>query len=66
MLFRSGEGPYSRQDRARALALAILRPATDYPARRNALMITAHVIWGAALGVLTAQVTDGETRKSAG
>lgn len=31
-------------------ALGILTPATQHPARRNALMIAAHVIWGAALG----------------
>ena len=34
-------------------ALRILRPATEHPAGRNALMIAAHVVWGAALGVLT-------------
>lgn len=33
-------------------ALGILRPATEHPARRNALMIAAHVVWGSALGVL--------------
>jgi uncharacterized membrane protein YagU involved in acid resistance len=33
-------------------ALNILRPATEHPARRNALMITAHVIWGLSLGLL--------------
>ena len=30
--------------------LGILTPATEHPARRNALMIAAHVVWGAALG----------------
>jgi hypothetical protein len=29
-------------------AARILRPPTEHPARRNALMITAHLIWGAA------------------
>jgi putative membrane protein len=33
-------------------ALGILRPATEHPARRNALMIAAHVVWGSTLGVL--------------
>ena len=28
--------------------LGILKPASAHPARRNALMIAAHVIWGAA------------------
>ena len=36
-------------------AFGILRPATEHPARRNALMIVAHVIWGAVTGVLTAR-----------
>jgi hypothetical protein len=31
-------------------ALGILRPATRHPARRTALMIGAHLIWGATLG----------------
>jgi hypothetical protein len=30
--------------------LNLLRPATKHPARRNALMIAAHVVWGSALG----------------
>jgi uncharacterized membrane protein YagU involved in acid resistance len=34
-------------------ALGILRPATRQPPGRTALMIAAHVVWGAALGVLT-------------
>lgn len=29
----------------------ILLPATEHPARQNALMIAAHVVWGAALGL---------------
>ena len=31
-------------------ALGILTPATEHPARRNLLMIAAHVVWGSALG----------------
>lgn len=30
--------------------LGLLTPATEHPARRNALMIAAHIVWGAALG----------------
>lgn len=37
-------------------ALDILQPATQHPARRNELMIAAHIIWGAALGVMTTQL----------
>lgn len=33
-------------------AADILRPATEHPPRRNALMITAHVVWGVAAGLL--------------
>jgi hypothetical protein len=33
-------------------ALQILTPATDHPARRNALMVAAHVVWGAVTGCL--------------
>ncbi|MCZ7572137.1 MAG: DUF1440 domain-containing protein [Ardenticatenaceae bacterium] len=33
-------------------ALAVLPPATEHPARRNALMIAAHIVWGATLGLL--------------
>lgn len=35
-------------------AAHILKPATEHPARRNALMIGAHLVWGAALGSLLA------------
>ncbi len=33
-------------------ALGILPPATQHPAGRNALMIAAHIVWGASLGWL--------------
>ena len=36
-------------------ALGLFRPAGDQPARRNALMIVAHIIWGAVLGSLFAR-----------
>jgi len=34
-------------------AFRILRPATEFPASRRRLMIIAHVIWGAFLGIIT-------------
>ena len=40
-------------------AAGILSPATEHPARRNALMIVAHLIWGAALGIATERI-EGE------
>lgn len=33
-------------------ALGVLRPVTEHPARRNALMIAAHLVWGSATGIL--------------
>jgi putative membrane protein len=33
-------------------ALGLLSPATEHPARRNILMIVAHVVWGAVLGLV--------------
>jgi uncharacterized membrane protein YagU involved in acid resistance len=38
-------------------ALGILKPATEHPLRRNALMIAAHLVWGAALGALVGKRT---------
>ncbi|MBX6311310.1 MAG: DUF1440 domain-containing protein [Isosphaeraceae bacterium] len=32
-------------------ALGIMRPATQHPMRRTALMIAAHLVWGSALGI---------------
>lgn len=32
-------------------SLGILTPAAEHPRERNALMIAAHVVWGAALGI---------------
>jgi len=37
-------------------ALGVLRPATEHPARRNALMIGAHVVWGVSLGLIVEQL----------
>ena len=39
-------------------ATGLYRSATEEPAARNVLMITAHVIWGAALGLLYHKLTD--------
>jgi hypothetical protein len=40
-------------------AAGIISPATEHPARRNALMIAAHVVWGASTGVALAGLSDG-------
>jgi uncharacterized membrane protein YagU involved in acid resistance len=42
-------------------ALGILKPATEHPPRRNALMIAAHLVWGATLGALVG--THSKTRE---
>jgi uncharacterized membrane protein YagU involved in acid resistance len=42
-------------------ALGILQPATKHPAQRNALMITAHVVWGSVTGLVFAALAgDGD------
>jgi uncharacterized membrane protein YagU involved in acid resistance len=33
-------------------AVRLLSPATEHPLRRNALMITGHIVWGVTLGLL--------------
>jgi hypothetical protein len=33
-------------------AIGLMSPATEHPARRNALMIGAHLVWGSAAGLL--------------
>jgi uncharacterized membrane protein YagU involved in acid resistance len=44
-------------------AFGVLRPATEHPARRNALMIGAHVVWGVSLGLIVEQLlAEVETR----
>ncbi len=40
-------------------AAGIISPATEHPARRNALMIAAHVVWGAATGLVVEGLSDG-------
>lgn len=41
--------------------LGLHPPATREPAGRNALMIGAHVVWGAVLGLLTDQLAGGQS-----
>jgi uncharacterized membrane protein YagU involved in acid resistance len=41
-------------------AFGLFRPATQQPFRRNALMIAAHVVWGAAFGLLQRAVRQGK------
>jgi uncharacterized membrane protein YagU involved in acid resistance len=38
-------------------ALGIRRSATRQPPRREGLMIAAHIVWGAALGLLTSKLS---------
>lgn len=35
-------------------AVGLLKPATEHPARRNGVMIAAHVVWGAATALVFA------------
>jgi uncharacterized membrane protein YagU involved in acid resistance len=39
-------------------ALGVLSPATEHPVRRTALMIAAHLVWGAALGATVPLVEE--------
>ena len=43
-------------------ALRILRPASEHPARRNALMLGAHFVWGACLCALYRVLLDDGQR----
>jgi uncharacterized membrane protein YagU involved in acid resistance len=40
-------------------AARILRPATEHPWRRNALMIAAHVVWGLSAALLVTALSRG-------
>lgn len=42
-------------------AANILKPATEHPVRRTVLMITAHLVWGASLGVVEARIHSDHT-----
>ena len=46
-------------------AAGLISPATEHPPRRNALMIAAHVVWGAAAGVMLDKLAGGEREESA-
>jgi len=46
-------------------AAGIISPATEHPPRRNALMIAAHVVWGATAGMMVDKLADGYQEKSA-
>lgn len=41
-------------------ALGLLKPATEHPARRNALMIAAHLVWGTATAMAADALADTE------
>ena len=41
-------------------ATGLYRSATEEPATRNAMMITAHIVWGAALGLVFHSLTRRE------
>jgi uncharacterized membrane protein YagU involved in acid resistance len=43
-------------------AAGILRPATEHPARRTALMIAAHIVWGATTGALIGRDRNSKWR----
>lgn len=38
-------------------ALGILSPATEHPPRRTAVMIAAHLVWGAVVGAVVERLT---------
>lgn len=41
-------------------AAGIMRPATEHPPRRVALMVAAHLVWGAAAGLTFKAMSEGE------
>ncbi len=45
-------------------ALGILRPAGEHPARRNALMLGAHFIWGGSLCALHRLLLEDDKRST--
>lgn len=51
-------------------AAGIIRPATEQPPRRNALMIASHIVWGATTGLIVEGLSGdgdkdgGEERRS--
>lgn len=47
-------------------AAGVLRPATEHPPRRTALMIAAHLVWGVAAGVLLESLTGDDDQDGDG
>lgn len=47
-------------------ALSLLAPAIHHPPRRNALMIAAHLVWGAALGIATERILRRRAQRARG
>jgi len=48
-------------------ALGLLTPATDHPLRRNALMVSVHIVWGTATVAAMRELTEAsETIFAAG
>jgi hypothetical protein len=45
-------------------ALGLMQPATRHRPHRNALMIVAHLVWGATLGLLTAWWSSHATQQT--
>ena len=45
-------------------AARLLTPATKHTARRNALMIAAHIVWGASLGSTARRLTPSRASSS--
>jgi uncharacterized membrane protein YagU involved in acid resistance len=43
-------------------AAGILRPVTEHPPRRTALMIAAHVVWGAVTGAIVGRIGNSRRR----
>ena len=46
-------------------ALDVMPSATDQPAPRNAVMIVAHLVWGACAGLLVVRLRSGRSKAGA-
>jgi hypothetical protein len=44
-------------------AAGIIPPATEHPPRRTALMIAAHVVWGATTGLVVSALSEEDGNK---
>jgi uncharacterized membrane protein YagU involved in acid resistance len=47
-------------------AAGILSPATEHPARRNALMIAAHIVWGTTAALVIHNLADEDEDEEGG